>query len=176
VLVSKHFYLLACAFLIPIFFIYYLKTMFELIPNLLQEQHMLDTQTCYQFPTCTESFIDDSGFTNITGWDNSTQTCCDICSTPGTASPQTWDYLMLSQSWLPQFCQSLANGFDPTLTHTQNTTCQSDYLAKRDGLGIHGVWPNNYNDYPSCCLQKGEKSVPVLDPVTVSTWPIGNDI
>eukprot|EP00933_Yihiella_yeosuensis_P075455 TRINITY_DN84866_c0_g1_i1.p1 TRINITY_DN84866_c0_g1~~TRINITY_DN84866_c0_g1_i1.p1 ORF type:complete len:369 (+),score=44.46 TRINITY_DN84866_c0_g1_i1:46-1152(+) len=102
-----------------------------------------------------------SGFTNVTGWANSTH-CCDICrgaskvncrnpeDCKGKTGFDDWDYLILDEIWLPQLCKAFSQGHDPTLTHPIGTKCQ-DHATRLDGLSIHGLWPNYIGGFPSCC-------------------------
>lgn len=113
----------------------------------------------------------------------SSNLCCQIClpGTPPTvcfnkADPLCkaktgngdYDFLLLSQIWQPQFCDSLQRGFDPTLTHLIDTTCGES--APTD-LRIHGLWPNYVNGYPQCCNSTAASSY-TLEPSEVVEWEI----
>lgn len=74
-----------------------------------------------------------------------------------------YDYLLLSQHWLPTFCAGLADGYDTTLTHRGEARCGRGTPAR---LAIHGLWPNYTAGFPQCC---GE-ALP-LDPAAVARWP-----
>mmetsp|Transcript_27689 Transcript_27689/g.56015 ORF Transcript_27689/g.56015 Transcript_27689/m.56015 type:complete len:324 (-) Transcript_27689:96-1067(-) len=103
-----------------------------------------------------------SGFTNNTGWRKDGGGCCDICegakrvncfdkaSCGAKTGKDDWDFLILDQIWLPQLCKALSEGHDPTLTHTQTARCV-DGAFRRNGLSIHGLWPNYVGGYPQCC-------------------------
>ena len=105
------------------------------------------------------------------GWINSsvsTGKCVDICSAPNATCltkdpaclakkkvPGDFDYLVLEQLFLPQFCRDLLVGVDGTISH-QNVnpyplgiTCAPD--RARSLLTIHGLWPNYNDGYVSCC-------------------------
>jgi ribonuclease T2 len=117
------------------------------------------------------------------GWDQNLDLCCQICL-PGTppvvcfddTDPDClkktgngdYDFLLLSQIWQPQLCESLDGGHDPTLTHLNGTLCSSD--APQD-LRIHGLWPNYINGYPQCCNSTTSPSF-TLDPAEVTQWDI----
>jgi ribonuclease T2 len=79
-----------------------------------------------------------------------------------------YDFLLLSQIWQPQLCESLKGGHDPTLTHLNGTLCSLD--APQD-LRIHGLWPNYVNGYPQCCNSTTAPSY-TLDPAVVAQWDI----
>lgn len=138
---------------------------------------------CYISPSCiTNEFYDKAtGFTNDTGWSNTdAESCCQIClpGTPSTvcftSTPEClsktgdgdFDYLLLDQIWLPQFCASLSDGIDPTLSHLAGSTCGS-YPHK---LSIHGLWPNYFGGYPQCCNASG--NMVALTPAEVTSWDI----
>lgn len=98
-----------------------------------------------------------------------------------------YDYVLFDQIWLPAFCASLENGFDPTLTHLEGSLCQQQGQRQGQGqspaapasskLSIHGMWPNYYNGYPQCCDLEGGGgggSTAALRPQEVlqwSSWP-----
>lgn len=145
---------------------------------------------CSSYPdyqcTGTEFYDKTTGFTNDTGYSTSSpDTCCQICL-PGT--PPTvcfdpsdkecasktgnadYDYLLFDQIWIPQFCASVENGFDPTLTHMDGMRCMKDSTSTTK-LSIHGLWPNYWNGYPQCCNSSSAPSL-ALVPVEVEKWDI----
>lgn len=143
---------------------------------------------CYVSPSCTATeFYDEvTGFTNDTGFAAPySSDCCQICL-PGTSpvvcfDPSDedcqsktgngdYDYVLFDQIWLPEFCQSLENGFDPTLTHLAGTLCQATHpTISSPTLSIHGMWPNYVNGYPQCCdIEDG--STTALTPDEVLSW------
>lgn len=119
------------------------------------------------------------------GWDmESSDSCCQIClpGTPATVcfDPDNadcvsktgdgdYDFLLLDQIWRPQFCYSLANGHDPTLTHLEGSTCD-DSMESKSLLSIHGLWPNYIGGYPQCC--NGTGATFALHPEEVAKWDI----
>lgn len=98
------------------------------------------------------------------------QQCVDICTNSKAAPtcptsdasclaktqrPGDYDYLMLEQLYMPQFCRELLIGVDVTVSH-QNVnaypngiTCKSDVVKSE--LTIHGLWPNYNAGYAACC-------------------------
>lgn len=80
-----------------------------------------------------------------------------------------YDYVMLDQIYFPQWCNALAAGHDPTVSHLQGSLCTDAVTKGVPLLNIHGLWPNYYNGYPQCCKQVGEDSVEPLDPEDVQT-------
>ena len=113
---------------------------------------------CFVENSCnTSSFYDKAtGFTNDTGWlTSSSSSCCDICSVPDTPtkicfdlSPGSncmskagvsgdYDFIMLDQIWLPQFCHALNAGYDPTLSHLEGSVCNPD-SSLGNKLIVHG--------------------------------------
>lgn len=142
---------------------------------------------CYKSPSClaVEAYYDpESGFTNDTGWVSSSDACCQICL-PGTPSTvcfnasdtactsktgnSDYDFILMDQIWLPQFCAALAQGHDPTLSHLSGTKCTKNISS----LSVHGVWPNYFGGYPQCCTQ-----VPwtPIDPQIVMSWSVWPDL
>ncbi|EGZ20455.1 hypothetical protein PHYSODRAFT_489197 [Phytophthora sojae] len=104
------------------------------------------------------------------GWSstNPTAECVDICSAPSktcltsaadclakTETPGDFDYLVLEQLFVPQFCRDLLKGYDETISHQNvdvypnGTSCVAS-RAKSE-LTIHGLWPNCNDGYVSCC-------------------------
>ncbi|GAB9465496.1 Ribonuclease [Globisporangium polare] len=97
--------------------------------------------------------------------------CVDICvnskaaPTCPTADPDCltkkqrpfdYDYLLLEQIYIPQFCRDLLKGVDSTISH-QNVnpypagiTCKAAQAAKSQ-MTIHGLWPNYNAGYAGCC-------------------------
>ncbi|KAG6592778.1 putative ribonuclease [Phytophthora cinnamomi] len=104
------------------------------------------------------------------GWSstNSTSECVDICSAPAktcltsaadclakTETPGDFDYLVLEQLFVPQFCRDLLRGYDETISHQNvdvypnGTACVASRVKSE--LTIHGLWPNYNDGYVSCC-------------------------
>ncbi|GLE01029.1 hypothetical protein PINS_up009842 [Pythium insidiosum] len=98
------------------------------------------------------------------------QQCVDICvnskPAPGCFNndpaclakkqrPGDFDYLLLEQLFVPQFCRDLLLGVDSTISH-QNVNPYPkgircvDRVVKSE-MTIHGLWPNYNNGYASCC-------------------------
>jgi ribonuclease T2 len=139
-------------------------------------------QQCYVAPSCT--YVgppSSSGYTNATGWSNSYgPSCCDAClpntsatvcfSDSGSCANATgdadYDYLMLDEIWIPQFCRALSNGYDPTLSHVEDMRC----AYGSNELSIHGLWPNYVDGYPQCCNASG--TLQPLNPYEVIDWSI----
>ncbi len=74
-----------------------------------------------------------------------------------------YDYLMLSQHWLPTMCMGLDAGYDSTVTHRAGSRCVADAPSR---LTVHGLWPNYTKGFPQCC-----GSAQPLDPAQVRNWP-----
>ena len=150
---------------------------------------MADVSSCYLFPSCVnvQVFYDPkTGFTNDTGFlSPNSAACCQIClpGTPPTVCFNSsafsncasktgnadYDYLLLDQIWLAQFCHALSSNLDPTLSHVQHSAClpTARDLAR---LSIHGLWPNYLDGYPQCCNSTG--ALEALDPSEVASWDI----
>lgn len=123
------------------------------------------------------------------GWASTTSnSCCQIClpGTPATVcfndldvschsknGNGDYDFFMFDQIWRPQFCQSLANGHDPTLTHMTGSMCEK-YTTSDSLLSIHGLWPNYWNGYPQCCNETQNNFA--LVPEEVTQWNIYPEI
>ena len=127
---------------------------------------------CFAFALCSSGLLPQIRAIDYAGgWINrsvSTGQCVDICSAPSATCltkdpaclakqnvPGDFDYLVLEQLFVPQFCRDLLVGVDGTISH-QNVnpypmgiTC-SPYRA-RSTLTIHGLWPNYNDGYVSCC-------------------------
>ncbi|KAG7396720.1 hypothetical protein PHYBOEH_001888 [Phytophthora boehmeriae] len=104
------------------------------------------------------------------GWlaSDPTAQCVDICSAPSktcltsdaaclakTEQPGDFDYLVLEQIFVPQFCRDLLKGYDSTVSHQNvdvypNGTSCVESVVKSE-LTIHGLWPNYNDGYVSCC-------------------------
>ncbi|ETP30717.1 hypothetical protein F442_20332 [Phytophthora nicotianae P10297] len=104
------------------------------------------------------------------GWvDGSTSSgeCVDICSAPSATCltkdptclakekvPGDFDYLVLEQLFVPQFCRDLLVGVDGTSSHQNvnpypnGTVCVPERVVSK--LTIHGLWPNYNDGYVSC--------------------------
>ncbi|KAE9346237.1 hypothetical protein PF008_g8380 [Phytophthora fragariae] len=104
------------------------------------------------------------------GWlaSDPTNQCMDICSAPSktcltsaadclakTETPGDFDYLVLEQLFVPQFCRDLLKGVDSTISHQNvdvypsGTACVASVVKSE--LTIHGLWPNYNDGYVSCC-------------------------
>jgi ribonuclease T2 len=104
------------------------------------------------------------------GWlaSDPTEQCVDICSAPSktcltsaadcvakSSQPGDFDYLVLEQLFVPQFCRDLLVGVDSTISHQDvnaypnGLTCVEDRVESE--LTIHGLWPNYWDGYVSCC-------------------------
>ncbi|GAB9473370.1 Ribonuclease [Globisporangium polare] len=98
------------------------------------------------------------------------QQCVDICvgakTTPTCPTsdpaclakklvPGDYDYLLLEQLFVPQFCRELLLGVDATISHQNvlpapnGVTCKPEVVKSE--LTIHGLWPNYNAGYLSCC-------------------------
>lgn len=148
---------------------------------------------CYRPPSCenVNAFYDVStGFTNDTGWESGlSYSCCQIClpdtsptvcfnNDPDCLSKtgyQDYDYLMLDQMWIPQFCSALSQGHDFTVSHLTGSSCPSvlDDIPK---LSIHGLWPNYNSGFPQCCHQENGMAIEAISPDAVAKWPIYSDL
>nr|CCA14460.1 conserved hypothetical protein [Albugo laibachii Nc14]CCA21244.1 conserved hypothetical protein [Albugo laibachii Nc14] len=79
----------------------------------------------------------------------------------------TYDYLLLEQLYIPQYCRDLLEGVDYTVSHRpvlpypDGIRCNGDVAVNE--LRMHGLWPNNYDgSYPSCCkLSKKLQNHPI---------------
>ncbi|RYH04884.1 hypothetical protein EON65_46230 [archaeon] len=140
---------------------------------------------CYESPACTNVYAKydtTTGFTNLTGWDQSdsalpTNSCCDICATQveplqGSAKAVDNNYLLLDQIWMPQFCNALKEGHDPTLSHLQGSLCLGSVTNSTPKLTIHGLWPNIAHGNNTCCYSPSAQPYSPLDPALVEQWPI----
>lgn len=74
-----------------------------------------------------------------------------------------YDYLLLSQHWLPSMCLGLDAGYDTTLTHQAGARCVPEAPSR---ITVHGLWPNYTRGFPQCC-----GSALPLDPAKVRQWP-----
>ena len=137
---------------------------------------------CYLSPACTSIGPPDSnGYTNASGWTCSySENCCEVClpntsatvcfDNDGSCANATgdgdFDYVMLDEMWIPQFCRALMNGYDPTLSHVEGMRC----AYGSNELSIHGLWPNYVDGYPQCCNATG--NLKPLNPAAVESWKI----
>ncbi|GAB9464516.1 hypothetical protein Gpo141_00001945 [Globisporangium polare] len=99
------------------------------------------------------------------------QQCVDICVNSKAAPyclnndadcltkkqrPRDYDYLLLEQIFIPQFCRDLLKGVDSTISHQNvsaypsGVTCDRE-AAKKNQMTIHGLWPNYNAGYAGCC-------------------------
>ncbi|GMF30751.1 unnamed protein product [Phytophthora lilii] len=104
------------------------------------------------------------------GWRPDAQQCVDICERASPApvcptrdpaclakrqQPGDFDFLLLEQLFLPQFCRDLLAGIDLTISHRnvnrypRGIVCEPSKAASK--LSIHGLWPNYRNGFPACC-------------------------
>ncbi|KAI9980942.1 hypothetical protein PInf_010292 [Phytophthora infestans] len=105
------------------------------------------------------------------GWTDGSMSsgkCVDICSAPSATCltkdftclakekvPGDFDYLVLEQLFVPQFCRDLLVGVDGTISHRNvnpypnGTACVPERAVSK--LTIHGLWPNYNDGYVSCC-------------------------
>lgn len=159
-----------------------------------------DNGSCYIAPSCTVTSSADA-YDNATGWTNNTgwggvysSSCCQIClddmptkvcfnpSDPNSQCMQKagrsgdYYYLMLDQIWLPQWCNALAQGHDPTLSHLQGSVCNTatDNSASKNTapvLLVHGLWPQYEDGFPQCCHSNSADPTP-LTPSEVVGWNV----
>ncbi len=73
-----------------------------------------------------------------------------------------YDYLMLSQHWLPTMCMGLDSGYDSTVTHQAGAAC---IPGAPNRLTVHGLWPNYTAGFPQCC-----GSALPMDPMQAMGW------
>ncbi|KAG7376491.1 hypothetical protein PHYPSEUDO_013307 [Phytophthora pseudosyringae] len=104
------------------------------------------------------------------GWLPDAQHCVDICAhaSPSPVCPTQdasclakrqrpgdYDFLLLEQLFLPQFCRDLLAGVDLTISHRNvnkyphGIVCEPSRSASK--LSIHGLWPNYDAGFPACC-------------------------
>lgn len=83
---------------------------------------------------------------------------------------EDYDYVVLDFIYFPQWCNALAAGHDPTVSHLSGTRCTKETTSGLPQLNIHGLWPNYINGYPQCCKALGADTVATLDPAKVETW------
>ena len=151
--------------------------------------------TCFVEPACipqevATAYNSQTGFTNLTGWISSDNSCCQICA-PNTSSTvcfgdppslncskktgnEDYDYIMLDQIYLPSLCNALLQSHDPTLSHLEYSTCTPSVTSGVPKLSIHGLWPNYVDGYPQCCNSSGTLST--LNPNVVEDWTIWPDM
>jgi ribonuclease I len=120
--------------------------------------------------------------------------CCNICRTSTSITPITTpeniyeetneieyssvsvdisqNYLLMDQIWLPQFCNALEVGHDPTLSHLAGSKCTDSMLSSSPRLTIHGLWPNLVNTSSICCNNAVGTAYPPLIPSLVQQWKI----
>ncbi|KAG6620824.1 putative ribonuclease [Phytophthora cinnamomi] len=104
------------------------------------------------------------------GWLPDSQQCVDICAQapPGPICPTRdpaclakkqqpgdYDFLLLEQLFVPQFCRDLLAGVDLTISHRnvnkypRGIVCEPSKAASK--LSIHGLWPNYNAGFSACC-------------------------
>lgn len=104
------------------------------------------------------------------GWLPNGQQCVDICihASPSPTCPTQdpscltkkqrpgdYDFLLLEQLFLPQFCRDLLAGVDLTISHRnvnkypRGIVCKPSKAASK--LSIHGLWPNYNAGFSACC-------------------------
>lgn len=114
------------------------------------------------------------------GWvpGNTHSECVDICKLHDDLFPSshyeevgledaTYDYLLLEQLYIPQYCRDLLLGIDYTISHRpvlpfpEGIRCNVNAVVNE--LSIHGLWPSNYDgSYLSCCkLSKKLENRPI---------------
>jgi ribonuclease T2 len=98
------------------------------------------------------------------------QQCVDICvnskATPTCLTndpaclakkqrPGDFDYMVLEQLFVPQFCRDLLKGVDSTISHQNVNPAPAGISCKpkvvKSELTIHGLWPNYNDGYAGCC-------------------------
>lgn len=113
-----------------------------------------------------------NGIDYIGGWLPSApkEQCVDICvnakptPTCPTQDPSClakkqragdFDYLVLEQLFIPQFCRDLLHGVDPTISHHNVNPAPNgihcDVSVVKSEMTIHGLWPNYNAGYAGCC-------------------------
>ncbi|RLN51137.1 hypothetical protein BBJ29_005625 [Phytophthora kernoviae] len=104
------------------------------------------------------------------GWMPNSQQCVDICvGVPPSPicptrdpeclrkkqQPGDYDFLVLEQLFLPQFCRDLLAGVDLTISHRNvnkypnGIVCEPSKATSK--LSIHGLWPNYNAGFSACC-------------------------
>ncbi|KAE8970673.1 hypothetical protein PF005_g29085 [Phytophthora fragariae] len=104
------------------------------------------------------------------GWQPDAQRCVDICTHASPSptcptrdpaclakkqQPGDYDFLLLEQLFLPQFCRDLLAGVDLTISHRNvnrypyGIVCEPSKAVSK--LSIHGLWPNYNAGFPACC-------------------------
>ena len=83
-----------------------------------------------------------------------------------------FDFVMLDQIWLAQFCFALPT-HDPTLSHLSTARCQEqhEHLNK---LSIHGLWTQYVGGFPQFCNNTG--TLQPLKPLVVNEWTIQREL
>jgi ribonuclease I len=89
-----------------------------------------------------------------------------------------FDYLVFDQIWLPQWCNALLEGHDPTLSHLSSSSCYSAIYSSSSNqqLVIHGLWPNKEIGSAICCSSSDNERVATLNPTVVQTWTIYSEL
>ncbi|TMW58292.1 hypothetical protein Poli38472_011880 [Pythium oligandrum] len=69
--------------------------------------------------------------------------------------PGDFDYMVLEELFVPQFCRDLLLGVDSTISH-QNVNpypagIHCDPKVVKSEMTIHGLWPNYNDGYAGCC-------------------------
>ncbi|KAF4041907.1 Ribonuclease T2 family [Phytophthora infestans] len=104
------------------------------------------------------------------GWLPDSQQCVDICARASPIPvcpthdpsclakkqrPGDYDFLLLEQLFLPQFCRDLLVGVDLTISHRNvnkyphGIMCEPSKAVSK--LSIHGLWPNYFTGFSACC-------------------------
>ncbi|CAI5715124.1 hypothetical protein KXD40_008428 [Peronospora effusa] len=119
------------------------------------------------------------------GWLPNDRQCVDICTHASSSPtcptqdpsclakkqrPGDYDFLVLEQLFLPQFCRALLAGVDLTLSHRnvnkypRGIVCDPSKAVSK--LTIHGLWPNYNNGFSACCNVSDTIHNEPLDPLS----------
>ncbi|CAH0518975.1 unnamed protein product [Peronospora belbahrii] len=83
--------------------------------------------------------------------------------------PGDYDFLVLEQLFLPQFCRDLLAGVDLTRSHhnvnkyPRGIKCDPSKAVSK--LSIHGLWPNYESGFSACCNISNVVRNKPLDPL-----------
>lgn len=109
------------------------------------------------------------------GWSPSGDSCVDICHDTSQTHSSMFDYLVLEQLYIVQFCLDLFHGIDYTVSHhninpyPKGLRCQPNRISS--SLTLHGLWPNYYDGFPICCdaVEFPNQPLPISD--FVASYP-----